>query len=219
MEHKRLIRGFELKELSDSGEFSGYGAVFGNVDSWNDVIEKGAFKRTLKEAKQLPAMLWQHRLDQVIGKYVNMQEDDRGLYVEGKLANTTLGKDVYELLKMKAVNGLSIGYSTVGDGYEYDEKTGVRILRDVNLWEVSLVTLPANDEARVSDVKNLLFAGELPTQREFEKFLRDAGFSQKQAKAVISQGYKAIADQRDGDFTIDEDTQESVSKLIESMRG
>lgn len=203
MEHKRIQFDFEVKELSDSGTFEGYGAVFGNVDAGGDVIKRGAFKRTLAEHKKkgrLPAMLWQHDPRVPIGKYDLMKEDDRGLYVKGVLAlKTERGHDAFELMKLGAIDGLSIGY--MPKVWEFDEEEAITTLKEVDLWEVSLVTFPMNDEARVSDVKNLFAAGQVPTVREAEEFLRESGFSQAQALAMAAAFGKCVPkSQRDSEI-------------------
>jgi len=205
IEIKQLSRPFEIKEIDEQGQFSGYGAMFGNMDSYRDIIERGAFKRTLaaaKKKKRWPAMLWQHKTDCPVGVFDEMHEDETGLFVSGRLAiNTEKGRDAYELLKMGAISGMSIGYSTVK--CKYDEKQLTRTLLDVELYEVSLVTMPANDDARVSSVKSI------KTIREFEAFLREeGGFSNAAAKAISSRGFKAGSEPRDED--------ERVSALLAS---
>jgi HK97 family phage prohead protease len=196
-ETKRLEHPFELKKLEADGSFSGYGSVFHVKDSYADIVAPGAFKRTLKEHKRggtLPAMLWQHNAAQPIGAYTMMREDEMGLYVEGQLAvKTTMGSDVYELMKMKAVSGLSIGYITRQS--TIDDKKKVRTLIDVDLLEVSLVTFPANTHALVQAVKA---AERIKTIREFEDFLRDVGgFSVEAAKRIASSGFKSKPEPRD----------------------
>lgn len=197
VETKRLERPFELKALEADGTFKGYGSVFGVKDQYADIVAPGAFKRTLREHKKagsLPALLWQHNANQPIGAYSMMREDDTGLYVEGQLAvKTSMGSDVYELLKMKAVTGLSIGYVTRES--TIDDKKKIRTLTDVDLWEVSLVTFPANTSALVQAVKA---ANNIKTIREFEDFLRDVGgFSKEAAKAIASCGFKPNPEPRD----------------------
>lgn len=201
MQTKRMCFIAEMK-ASEEGLIEGYGSVFGDLDSYYDVVKKGAFKRTLREAKaagRMPAMLWQHNPDQPIGVWTEMLEDDRGLIVKGRLADTQLGREAHTLMKMGALSGLSIGYRTVR--YSMDSETGVRTLEDVDLFEVSPVTFPALDTARLSAVKS---AEEIKTEREFEEFLRDAGFSRTVAKAMVAGGYKAAFPQRDAEGELDE---------------
>lgn len=207
---QRLDVGFEVKLAGDPDAgmtFSGYGAVFGNLDSYGDVIAKGAFRNTLRDARKSgiwPAMLSQHGSflggddNMPIGVWTEMVEDDTGLKVEGRLADTTRGRDVYTLLKMQprpAINGLSIGFMPKAWDSRTKPEEPRRTLREVRLLEVSLVTFPANERARVTSVKS---ADEIRTIREFEAFLRDAGgFSRDAAKAIAAGGFKATTDPRD----------------------
>ena len=190
----------EIKSLS-SMQFDGHGAVFGNVDLGGDVILPGAFKRTLAEHKAngtLPAMFWMHRETSVPGKWLEIAEDDRGLPVKGELAPTELGKEIHTLLKMDAVGGLSIGYLPVPGQVEY-EADGVRILKEVDLFEVSIVAIPMNPKAQIAHVKSRLSArGEyVPTdqevaelKREAERYLRSRGFSKSMAMMCAANLFK-----------------------------
>jgi HK97 family phage prohead protease len=209
MEVKQMRVVAEIKAVDDEGTIEGYGSIFGNVDSYGDVVAAGAFKRTLDEAKdtgRMPAMLWQHNQDEPIGVWTLMKEDGKGLYVKGKLAETQRGREALALIKMGALSGLSIGYSTVAA--DYDNSKDIRILTDLDLWEVSPVTFPANDKARITSAKS----AEIHTRRDFEGFLRDAGFSRTEAKRIASHGFDA--DQRDADDVSDDD----LLKAIEAAR-
>ena len=182
----------EVKALNDR-EFEGHGSVFGNEDLGGDVVLPGAFKRTLashEKAGALPQMFWMHDPAKVIGKWTEMSEDAAGLRVKGVLADTQLGNEVRTLLKMDAVRGMSIGYRTVDSDFDKD---GRRLLKELELWEVSVVSLPMNPLAQVVHAKSQLSAlGEyVPTPREFEHTLRDVGCSQKTAKAILSKVYDA----------------------------
>lgn len=190
-----------------TGEFSGYGAMFGNEDFVGDIIVRGAFRQTLKDwkkAKSLPKMLFQHGgwmrdLDVLpIGVWTEMDEDENGLKVRGRLINldTERGKSIYGAMREGVLDGLSIGYKA--RKFTYGTKPGepYRTLEQVELTEVSVVTFPANPAARVDSFKA---AEAIKTIREFEDFLRDAGgFSHAAAKAIASRGFKA-ADPRDED--------------------
>jgi len=190
MQNKTKDFAFELKTINDDGTFTGYGSVFGVKDSYDEIVAPGAFAETLaaqKTAGTMPALLWQHRSGEPIGIYTSMEEDSIGLKLTGQLAlKTARGAEAYELLKMKAISGLSIGFITREDAY--DRLTGIRTLKKVDLWEVSLVTFPANEAARVQGVK-----GDAMTEREFERLLtQDAGFSRSQARQIISDGFKSL---------------------------
>lgn len=145
----------QIKAAGDDGSVEGYGSVFGVRDNYDDVIAKGAFMASLKAHKSagtMPAMLWQHDASQPIGIWTDMVEDEKGLRIVGKLAlDTTKGKEAHALLKMGALNGLSIGF--MSKQWAYDRDTEVRTLTEIDLWEVSLVTFPANEKARITGVK------------------------------------------------------------------
>lgn len=176
---------FELKSLQEDGSFDGYGSVFGVKDSYDEIVAAGAFSDSLaahKSAGTMPSLLWQHRSGEPIGVYVDMSEDTIGLKVSGKLAlKTVRGAEAYELLKMKAISGLSIGFMTREDSY--DRVTGIRTLKKVDLWECSLVTFPANDASRVQGVKSIELIEDL---KGAEQYLRDVGMSHTEAKAFVS---------------------------------
>lgn len=183
----RQVRAYalQLKATGDDGTVEGYGSVFGERDSYDDVIAQGAFVDSLqahKAAGTMPAMLWQHDGAAPIGIWTEMVEDSKGLRIKGQLAlETTLGKEAHALLKLGALNGLSIGF--VSKQWTYDRDTDVRTLTEVDLWEVSLVTFPANGKARVTHVKA---ADELAAPKDAERLLRDAGFSKSDATAFVS---------------------------------
>lgn len=195
----REIRSFLLEvKANEDGTIEGYGSVFSVIDNYDDTIAKGAFANSLtahKSAGTMPAMLWQHDADKPIGVWTEMVEDAKGLRLKGQLAlETVLGKEAQALLKMGALNGLSIGF--VSRKWSYDEATDVRTLTEVDLWEVSLVTFPANTSARVTSVK-AAEVGQIQTVRQAEKALRDAGFSDEAAKAYVAQIKRVVLDERD----------------------
>jgi HK97 family phage prohead protease len=224
---KHLDVPFEVKVLDDTdqeGVFEGYGAIFGNEDLGRDIVAKGAFKKTLAEArklKRLPRMLWMHKSDEPIGVWTEMREDDTGLYVKGKLATgTQRGRDTLELMRMSAVDGLSIGYQVVTA--KYDDQAGTRTIMEAKLYEVSPVAFPMNPEARVTGVKSAE-EFEAMSEREFEQLLRDAGLPKAFATAVTLHGFKkASADLRDAggaDKTTDlRDAGGRVNDLLSAIR-
>jgi uncharacterized protein len=188
----------QIKAAGDDGSVEGYGSVYGVRDNYDDVIARGAFAASLKahkEAGTMPAMLWQHDAAEPIGIWTGMVEDDKGLRITGKLAlDTVRGKEAHALLKMGALNGLSIGF--MSKQWTYDRDTEVRTLTEIDLWEVSLVTFPANEKARVTNVKAADVAG-IKTIRQAEKALRDAGFSDDAAKAHVAAVKRIALDERD----------------------
>jgi hypothetical protein len=156
MDIKHVACSLQVKALAADGTFTGYASVFGAIDSQNEIVAPGAFARTLKSWSQqgrAPAMLWMHDPTQPIGLWASIIEDNNGLAVEGRLAlRTQKGAEAYELLKMGALTGLSIGYRVVAS--RVDSARKARVLTDVDLFEISLVTFPANDAARVNNVKS-----------------------------------------------------------------
>lgn len=182
---KLLDSHFEVKEISDSGKFCGMGSVYNVIDQGDDIVAAGAFGDSLKEwtgKGRMPALLWQHNQREPIGAYTKMQETDSGLYVEGTLAlKTQRGAEAYELMKMGALSGLSIGFMTRQD--TFDQKSGVRTIQKGDLFEVSLVTFPMNDSARVQNIKSI---DEVTDFKSAESFLRDScNFSRKEATAFL----------------------------------
>lgn len=183
---KHMEYQFDIKGVEEDGTFSGYASVFNVLDSQKDIIANGAFKRTLEKRNADIKLLWQHKLDEPIGVFLNIKEDSHGLFVKGKLLlDVTRAKEAYSLLKSGAINGMSIGYSVVLA--DYDDVKGIRILKDVDLFEISLVTFPANKDATITSVK-----AEIPsTLREYEKFLRENGYSRSEAKEIALYGFRA----------------------------
>jgi uncharacterized protein len=175
-----------LKAEGDEGEFTGYGSVFDVIDSQGDKITKGAFTGSI--AERMPKMLWQHNMAEPIGRWTEAREDAKGLYLKGKLSTgTTRGRDAYALIKDGALDGLSIGYRVKAGGAM--REGNVRVLKEIDLWEVSLVTVPALSVARLESVKS----GSL-TEEDLEDLLKDHGFSRTAAKAVVARGFKGYRD-------------------------
>jgi len=180
--HKSLK--LELKVDAQQRRITGYASTFGNVDGTGDVVVAGAYMESI--AQKMPKMLYQHDSDDLIGVWEVAREDGIGLYVEGKIAKTPLGDEVLELASMGALDSMSIGYRVIDS--EYDAK-GIRILKKLDLMEVSFVTFPANSQAKITSVKSLdgVPFEDLHRHKEgIEAALRDAGASVKAAKYVAS---------------------------------
>ncbi len=176
---------------AEDGTFEGYASVFGVVDQGMDVVERGAFVKSL--ARRKPKMLWQHEMDKPIGVWDEVREDERGLYVKGRLlTDVSKGREALALLKAGALDSMSIGYRTVEATMEQGDRM-IRKLLEVDLFEISIVTFPMLPDAKVTGVKSIT------TERDFERFLRDAGYSRSEAKAITAHGFKAILKQRDAD--------------------
>ena len=176
------------KEPDQDGVFEGYASVFGVVDQGMDVVERGAFRKSLGSRKV--KMLWQHDMSQPIGVWDEIYEDERGLFVRGRLLKEVeKGREAMALLRAGAIDSMSIGYRTMEAMPEGDGR--VRKLMEVDLFEISLVTFPMLPDAKVTNVKSIT------TERDFERFLRDAGYSRKDAVAITLHGFKALLRQRD----------------------
>lgn len=196
---KYIERPFEFKSVKADGTFEGYASVYGEIDSYRDVVVKGAFDDSLdkryrqKGRKGIP-MLDQHdtRLPMGIFPVESVKEDDHGLFVRGEFnMKVQRAVEAHALADQGALTGLSIGYSTVED--EWDDSGSLRILKAVDLWEISLVTFPAGDSARITSVKAI---SGLDTLSDCESLLRDAGFSKAETVAFVSR-IKAIAKRGD----------------------
>lgn len=178
----------DVKAVSE-GEIEGYGAVFGNRDNGGDVIAAGAFSESLA-ALPRPKMLFQHDPDRPIGVWTEVAEDERGLRVKGRfLKNVAAAREVWEMVKEGAIDGLSIGYRTLMS----DRGADGRIIRKAEVWEVSLVTFPMNPMARIDAAKAAAM-----TERDMERLLvRDAGLSRSVALSLMGGGFKAVNSRRD----------------------
>lgn len=201
MEYKHLS--LELK-ADEAGLIEGYGSVFDVVDQGGDIVAQGAFTRSLQSGRRVK-MLMQHDPAKVVGVWDEMAEDGNGLRVKGRLLTTVeRGREAYELVKAGALDSLSIGYRTV----KSMDRGGRRVIMQADLWEVSLVTFPMNEAARIDAVKA---AG--MTERELERLLtRDAGLSRSVALRLMSGGYDAVKAMRDaGDG-------ECIEELAQFMR-
>ena len=143
----------ELKSLDSHGRFAGYASIFDVIDSQRDRMRHGAFRQSLKSRSTPVKLLWQHQWEHPIGVIDAIFEDAKGLYVEGRLLlEVAKAREAHALLKAGAVRGMSIGYQAKQSRRCPD--SGVRELAEVELWEVSIVTLPANAQANVTVVKS-----------------------------------------------------------------
>jgi HK97 family phage prohead protease len=175
----------KAEDIMEDGTFTGYGSTFGgSPDSYNDIIERGAFLKSLAKGGRNGfgiAMLWQHDSSKIPGKWLSIEENNKGLKVKGQLAlETQLGHDTYELLKFKAPLGLSIGFTVIDS--ELDKKKRIRYIKEANLWEISIVTFPANIQAKINNVKSM---ENIKTERELETHLRELGMSKNETLIIV----------------------------------
>lgn len=209
----------ECKDLDDGtmGGFKGYASTFGNVDHHNDIVTADAFANTMKRFKKEGAMplLWQHKTDMPVGVIKKITQDEKGIIVEGEFVDTQLGRDARTNLKARSIRKMSIG--CIIKKATYDEKKGTRYIDELDLHEVSLVTFPANEQAGILAVKKAL----PQTIRDFEAFLREKGFSKKEATAIALHGFN----QRDAEGEAQEvkrdvsPLRDELLKLKHSLKG
>jgi HK97 family phage prohead protease len=187
-----------MTDIRLDGRFTGYASIFGQIDLGNDIVEPGAFSKALqRRGVSGIRMLFQHDPDKPIGVWTDIAEDASGLFVTGQITTSvTKGREVLELLRAGAVDGLSIGFRTIRS--QPDRKSGARRILEADLWEISVVTFPMQPEARINAVKNSAAPGKLPTLREFERWLTwDAGLTRRDARTVIAEGYSQLTCKRD----------------------
>lgn len=187
MEFKRLaLDSASLKfDEAREGFFSGYASVFNGLDAYGDSIKPGAYKQTIKNRERPIRMRWNH-FGPIIGKWLNVKEDETGLYVEGELTpGHSVAQNVLASMQHGAVDGMSIGYRPVKSE---DRGDGTRLLKEIELVEISVVEEPADLGAKVGEVKHLIeMIDEIKTLKEVESLLREAGgFSRAAATALVS---------------------------------
>jgi HK97 family phage prohead protease len=208
---ENFVTKLEIKELTEAGTFSGLASVYGITDSDNDIVASGAFAKSLVTRPDVK-LLWQHDRTKPIGIFTLIEERGNALYVEGKLAiGVEKADEAYILLKMGAISGLSIGFVT--KNYDYDTTTNVRTISEAELYEISVVTFPANEAAHIMSVKNIK---DMPP-KEVERKLRTAfNLSQSEAKTFMAKGYSAISQR---DVVEAEESQRDVgSELLNQLK-
>ena len=207
------LTGVELRFDEGNRRFKGYASTFNGNDSYGDTILPGAYKKILAEGT-MPKMFWGHDWDIPIGKWLSAVEDEKGLLVEGEFTpGNSQAEAVMSAMKHGTVDGLSIGFRLAEGDYE-SKKDGGRIIKNITkLYEISVVNFPADDDARISEVRSEDIDG-LKSIRDFESFLRDAGgFSKSVATAIVAKAKKLFADQRESDCD-----EKSAQDLLERLK-
>ncbi len=212
----------DLQHVEADGTFEGYASLFHKEDLGGDIILPGAFRDSLlKRGDGGVKMLFQHDPGEPIGVWSDIREDALGLYVKGRLLpEVARAREVLSLMRVGALEGLSIGFRTLRG--RTDPRTKVRKIEKLDLWEISIVTFPMLPEARVSAVKTRFGGGDIPTPRQFERWLtRDAGLTRSQARAVMRHGIKGLADTQDaagGHHPLDHLLAKSILRAARSMK-
>ena len=202
---------FEVKATAyeeDNFTFEGYASTFNNVDHGDDIVIRGAFSNSLTKNSQVP-ILWQHQMNEVIGVSVQLYEDDKGLFIKGNLPkdDTLVSGRIIPQMKVGSIKEMSIGFFTKN----YDRaKDGIRLLKEIDLFEVSLVTKAMNSQALVSGFKSF------ETLRDIEQTLKDNGFSSNEAKTLISR-IKEFSSQRDASEDNQRDADATKQKIITDL--
>jgi hypothetical protein len=178
----------DFKLDKTTGEFTCYGNVKGNIDHALDRTLDGAYQNSIDEHMKngtMPKMFWMHKAyDLPVGVWLEMKEDQKGLWLKGRLSDTTMGRDIEALAKDGALDSFSIGYYVAQE--KWNQELHCNDLIELDIKEVSWVTYACNEESLLQDIKSKMDEGDLPTVRELEKFLRDNGFSKKQAERIVS---------------------------------
>lgn len=213
MRHKLINFGeIEVKFEDERRSFSGYASVFNGVDTYGDTIIPGAYKSTLTDRKRPVQMRWNH-YGEIIGKWTDLREDEKGLWVEGELTpGHSKAEDVYASLKHGAVSGLSIGYRPTKS---VDNAHGGEDLHQIELIEISVVESPADVNAQVASVKSMLDTA--TTLKDIEALLRDVGdFSRADATALVGRIKSLARGEREAEVKADEEKRKLLDLITQS---
>ena len=214
-----------LSAVAEDGRFEGYACLFGKEDLGHDIIQPGAFTKSLaRRGLSGIKLLYQHDPAQPVGQWLTIREDARGLFVEGKLAlDVEKAREIRSMMKAGILDGLSIGFRTIRG--QADKKSGVRYLIELDLWEISVVTFPMQPDARISNVKSEMLGGRgravpsAPSKRELErKLMQDAGLSRSQARALLAQGYHGLNGKQDAAVIAPHSQLARLRELTRTMR-
>jgi len=204
----------EIKDADSNGMIRGYASTFGNIDQGMDVVDKGAFKKSIKESKGLWPILADHDPTKQVGWNLRAEEDDKGLYVEGKLdLNVQSAREKYSLAKTAMENGakmgLSIGYMTIKAEPDR-EKPMVRRLKELKMFEYSIVTFPMNTAAMITQMKSTPDRNQQEWLKNHLVQLKQQGITE--AEIMLALQGEAAHDESEPDLI------HSLSQLIETIR-
>lgn len=218
MSDKKIITTLKSIQTTDE-EFTieGYGSIYTARDRDGDIVEQGAFTKYLSqliEAGDPLPMCFNHDLDKVLGHWIEIREDSTGLYIKGRFnKDVPSAVDVYNLVKGGSINGLSIGVLV----HDFERDSEGLILKELELFEISVVTAPCHRETRITAVKSVLDRNEIPDITSVEKALREMGFSRAQAKSILSKGYSSLSPVIDTPIAISPELIE-IRKSLETLR-
>jgi len=208
----------DIKAGSEGMLFTAYASTFGNEDHGGDVIEKGAFAKTLKDPNRDRPLLWQHDPRVPIGIEQSLKEDGRGLIGTWELVDTQQGSDAYKLLKKGAIRSMSIGY--IPKTWELQEEATVRVLKEIDLLENSVVSIPMNDQARVQSVKHLCEACYKSEQNFDDMTLAELVGVLKSVGGAVSDRTRSLLEKLSaGDFALTDTKRTDLEAFLETFSG
>lgn len=194
---------FDIKAIGEN-TIEGYCAFFNNIDSYGDIIEQGAFAKTIQENRNRIKVLWQHETDEPIGKPIDMFEDSKGLYVKAQISMTDVGRNAMVLMRDGVIDEMSIGYDVIKDEYRGRN----RILKELRLWEFSPVTFAANEKAKITSAKNL---------NELLYEIKHA--NRNEIKGAIQKLNQLLAEFEPTEVTQKQNEDKEVKAILEMIRG
>ena len=214
LEYKNLA--FEIKEFNNDDPdyfyFEGYGSTFGNIDRGGDVVVKGAFVESLK--RQMPKLLWQHKMDMPIGIFTDAYEDDHGLYLKAKMPRDDkfVSDRVIPQMKIGAVNEMSVGFYLTEKEYGEYQGEQVRFLKEISLYETSLVSIPMNKDAKIKLKSFTPFQDSLPIYEKEYAWVPSEALERVQKELPVDQQKTAF-------LFYDEKKQEGVYQIADIVDG
>lgn len=215
-EIERKSMGCSIKSFDDEKNIiEGYASTFGGApDSYGDVVAKGAFAKTIRERGDRIKFLFGHSWDSILGKVTDIYEDDHGLYFKAKISETEKGKEIMQLIKDGVIDRLSIGYGTVKSDYD---TAGTRTLREVKLYEISAVGIPANDNAMITGAKNEQTESSLKTINRVVKDTLLAFDALRNELKSIAEGLELPGDESKENELTDDDKKD-ISDMVSELK-
>jgi len=213
---------FSVKGITEAdgvGTFEGYAAVFGNIDRVNDIIEPGAFEGSFKRASDV-SLLWAHSLAELIGGFKEIKPDSHGLFVKGELnLEVQRGREAYHLMKAGHLNKMSIGYRTKSFKDEVVQEKYIRRITSVYLYEISLISVPANDQADIISVKSLTGMDSSANLTNLNQLARNSGFSRSQTDRITGIVKKWVRGQMENPQGITEAASGDTAEIKSLIKG
>lgn len=210
MKNKKFLEvglsGFKMD--NDSGTFTCYGNVKGNIDHARDCTLDGAYQKSIERHMKngtMPKMFWMHNpYDLPVGKWLEMREDEKGLFLKGKLSDTAMGRDIETLMKEGALDSFSIGYIEVESKWNTEKQCNDLIELDIK--EISIVNFACNEESLLQDIKSRVEDGGVVTKADLREILKSTGLLSKRQIEKVTADYNPVSD---------DDELSSIKSLLE----